>query len=210
MTVIQGRSRPLSLAKQKLLDEVLPQFQLSLDTPFVPSACPIWLEIGFGKGEHLITCAEQNPSVLFLGCEFFLSGIASLLDQMVKQHLTNIRIIRDDARDVIAWLPDNCITKIDILFPDPWPKTRHHKRRLIHTETIVQLHRILKPSGLLTIATDHGPYLESILKTFQSPLLFDRIGSDYERPLNWVATRYEEKALSKGIKPAYLCFRKSA
>lgn len=208
-----GRARALSPTQQALMDDLFPQLQLSMDTPFVQQKSPVWLEIGFGKGEHLAEQAQRNPAVLFIGCEPFLNGLASLLVQISQLGLTNIRLVRDDARLLINWLPTASISRIDILFPDPWPKKRHNKRRIIQAETVAQLYRILKPSGLLTVATDHRDYLDEIQNVFAQYPAFendlDGRQSIFERPRDWIPTRYEEKAILKGIQPAYLCFKRS-
>ena len=207
------QSRPLRKSKQQLMATLLPRLRIALDQPFAMPKEPLWLEIGFGGGEHLATLAQQHPGISFLGCEPFVNGVASLLKAIDSLALSNIRITQADARAVLEWLPDATIERIYILFPDPWPKKRHHKRRLIQLATLAQLARVLQPGGQLVIATDHAGYLEWIREIFAQQLWFraDLQGRAtlYERPSTWIASRYEEKALASGRNPGYLVFFKS-
>lgn len=191
---------------------LLPHVRIALDQPFAMPKEPLWLEIGFGGGEHLAILAQQNPEVSLLGCEPFINGVASLLKAIDSLALANIHIAQEDARAVFQWLPDATVERVYILFPDPWPKKRHHKRRLIQLETLEQLARVLKPSGQLIIATDHAGYLDWIQEIFAQQLWFraDLQGRAtlYERPPTWIASRYEEKALASGRQPGYLVFFK--
>jgi len=205
-------SRPLRKSKQQLMATLLPHLRIALDQPFAVPKEPLWLEIGFGGGEHLAALAQQHPEISFLGCEPFVNGVASLLKAIDSFALSNIRITQEDARAVLQWLPDAAIERIYILFPDPWPKKRHHKRRLIQLETLAQLARVLQPEGQLIIATDHAGYLEWIQEIFAQQVWFcaDLQGRAtlYERPPTWIASRYEEKALASGHQPGYLVFFK--
>jgi tRNA (guanine-N7-)-methyltransferase len=202
--------RPLRKSKQQLMAMLLPRLRITLTEPFLPPSMPLSLEIGFGGGEHLTTLAQQHPEISFLGCEPFINGVASLLKSIDTYTLSNIRIAHEDARDVLQWLPDAALERIYILFPDPWPKKRHNKRRLIQLETLAQLARVLQPGGQLVIATDHADYLEWILEVFAQQVWFraDLQGrsSIYERPQTWIASRYEEKALAVGRQPGYMVF----
>ena len=138
-----------------LLDELLPSIEISpprdvtqLDPAkfFSSSVNQIWLEIGFGSGEHLVTQAINNPSVGFIGCEPYINGVAQVLTSISKLGLSNVRIFRDDARVLLQALPDQSIARAFILFPDPWPKARHHKRRIVGPKTISALRRLM-PAG---------------------------------------------------------------
>jgi len=204
------QSRPLRKNKQQLMATLLPQLRITLDEPFIPPTQPLWIEIGFGGGEHLATLAQQHPKVSFIGCEPFINGVANLLKSIDTLTLSNIRIVHGDAREVLQWLPDAAVERIYILFPDPWPKKRHYKRRLIQLETLAQLARILKPKGQLVIATDHADYLEWIQEMFAQQAWFhpDLQGRPniYERPKTWIASRYEEKALASGRQPGYMVY----
>ena len=214
------KARPLSERKDRLLSELLPSLRLPLDKPapspltglFAPRVTDIWLEIGFGSGEHLFWQAEHNPDVGFIGCEPFINGVASLLGKIEAAKLATIRIHDGDAREVLSWLPDNSIGRIFVLFPDPWPKKRHQKRRLISPETIGQAARVLIPGGELRFASDNADYageaLLSILTNGAFAWTADRAKDWRMRPSDWPETRYERKALSVGAKPAYLSFRR--
>jgi len=172
----------------------------------------LWVESGFGSGEHLAAQAALHPTVGFVGCEPFMNGVASLVTHIQEQSLKNIRIVKDDARLLLARLPDQSIGRIFVLFPDPWPKNGHHKRRIIQDSTVAMFVRILKPGGLLQMATDDAAYarwMETIMA--QCPefkLDLGKRASVMERPQDWPPTRYEQKALAQGRMPAYLAYRK--
>lgn len=221
---IWGRrqSRPLKSTQKNLLETMLPAVQIhvspenktaSLNPKLIfPTAQKIYLEIGFGGGEHLAWRAKESPMSGFFGCEPFITGVASLLGHMETQHLDNIRIINDDARLFIRSLTDQCLDRIYILFPDPWPKTRHHKRRIVHDETINDLSRILKPRGELVMATDIPDYalwMQDVLaKRPEFVLKMDDRESLYDRPENWPLTRYEEKGIAAGRFGQFLIYQK--
>lgn len=214
------KARPLSERKDRLLNELLPTLRLPLFEPapspltklFLPRVSEVWLEIGFGSGEHLFWKAEHHPEVGFIGCEPFINGVASLLGKIESDGLTAIRIHDGDARDVLAWLPATSIARIFVLFPDPWPKKRHQKRRLLSPETIGQVARVLKPGGELRFASDNGDYAGEVLLTILANGAFAwtaECAQDWrERPADWPETRYERKALSQGRKPSYLSFHR--
>lgn len=166
--------------------------------------------MGFGGGEHLAAQAEQNPRTGFVGCEPFTNGVAKLLTQMKTRNLDNVRVVPDDARDVLARLPDACLSTVFVLFPDPWPKLRHHKRRFIQVETLHQIARVLKRGGELRLATDHMDYATWALVHLMRDLRFEwsaRTAADWRaRPEDWVPTRYEQKALGAGKCCIYLRF----
>ena len=214
------KARPLSGRKDRLLDELLPTLRVPLAEPaasplaslFGQPLAEIWLEIGFGSGEHLVWQAEHHQSVGFIGCEPFINGVASLLGKIEGAGLSTIRIHDGDARDVLAWLPARSIARIFVLFPDPWPKKRHQKRRLVSRDSVVQLARVLAPGGELRFATDTGDYAEEALFTILASGAFAwtaECAKDWRlRPFDWPETRYERKALSAGAKPSYLSFRR--
>ena len=214
------KARPLSGRKDRLLTELLPTLRLPLPKPapssltslFAQPIAQVWLEIGFGSGEHLAWQAEHHPKTGFIGCEPFINGVASLLGKIESAGLTTIRIHNGDARDVLAWLATHSITRIFVLFPDPWPKKRHQKRRLLSSHSAAQFARVLAPSGELRFATDSGDYACEALRTILTNRAFAwtaESAKDWrERPSDWPETRYERKALSEGRKPAYLCFRR--
>jgi len=203
------KGRNLRTAKQELFETLLPKLQISLSkAKTLNPNSPIWLEIGFGGGEHLAHLAGLHPEIQFIGCEPFVNGIAGLLTHIEEHKLSNIRIYADDARDLIASLPDNSLERVFILYPDPWPKTRHNKRRLISTKLLNSLALVMKKGAELRLATDSADYatwmLERLLAhpafTWQAKSCTDWLTP----PPEWISTRYEQKALA-GI-PTYLNF----
>jgi tRNA (guanine-N7-)-methyltransferase len=172
----------------------------------------IWLEIGFGGGEHLAQLAEQHPQTGFIGCEVFENGIVKLLAQIERRRLGNIRIFADDARLIIAALPPASIGRVFILFPDPWPKRRQHKRRIVSRETLDGLAEIMTDGAELRLATDDADYLCWILEQITAHPAFEwlarRLADWRERPPDWPPTRYEAKARAAGRPPAFLRVRR--
>ncbi len=180
-------------------------------TPAVQSFARMVLEIGFGGGEHLVAQAQANPGALFLGAEPCLNGIGSCLRHIEESGVTNVRLHHGDARDLLSALPDASLDRVYILFPDPWPKTRHWKRRLIQADFITELARVLKPGGEVRFATDWKAYAVWTLELF---LRDGRFVWAAERAEDWrapweghVATRYEEKRLGD-CAPIWLRFAK--
>jgi tRNA (guanine-N7-)-methyltransferase len=175
-----------------------------------PEAQRFALEVGFGGGEHLAEQARRHPDTGFIGCEPFENGVAKLLTQIQASGLRNVRVVPDDARDILVRLPDASLSFVFVLFPDPWPKLRHHKRRFIQTRTLDQIHRLLKPGGELRIATDHTDYGQWALMHLMRDNRFEwaatRAADWRVRPDDWVATRYEQKALKAGRSCIYLRF----
>ena len=175
-----------------------------------PEAQRFALEVGFGGGEHLAEQARRNPDTGFIGCEPFENGVAKLLTQVQASRLRNVRVVPDDARDILVRLPDASLSFVFVLFPDPWPKLRHHKRRFIQTRTLDQIHRLLKPGGELRIATDHTDYgqwaLMHLMRDHRFEWAATRAADWRVRPADWVPTRYEQKALKAGRSCIYLRF----
>lgn len=214
---VYGRrqARPLKERQKNLFDTLLKEVTFSLSKA---EDCQlfqkkrVWMEIGFGGGEHLSQQALNNPDITFIGCEPFLNGIGSLLTQIDDQKLKSVWIHSDDARLLLNQIPSNSLEKIFLLFPDPWPKKRHHKRRFIQQETIKEIHRVLKPNSEWRIATDHAGYYEWVLSQFETPeamALFKQQREDvFDRPLteDWPETRYEQKARLVGRKSAFFSF----
>jgi tRNA (guanine-N7-)-methyltransferase len=210
----------LSARKERLVGEVLPRLRLDLKSPaparlaelFEVPVKEVWLEIGFGSGEHLLWQAEHNPAVGFIGCEPFINGVASLLGAIEDRGLKTIRVHEGDAREVLAWLPARSISRIFILFPDPWPKKRQLKRRLFSPGLVNELARVLSPGGELRFASDSGDYAAQVLLLMRRSGAFtwtaERAADWRERPADWPETRYERKALSEGRQPVYLRFRR--
>jgi tRNA (guanine-N7-)-methyltransferase len=173
---------------------------------------PIWLEIGFGGGEHLARQAECHPEIGFIGCEVFENGVARLVAEIGRRHLANIRIFADDAGRLLEALPTASVDRLFILFPDPWPKARHNKRRLVSDETLDCLARVMKPGAELRLATDDADYLAWMLERVTRHPAFEwlaRRASDWRtRPADWPPTRYEEKARGAGRAPCFLQVRR--
>jgi tRNA (guanine-N7-)-methyltransferase len=197
------RLRP---GRRRLLDELLPQLQVRLPESgtldparlFAHHPDRLWLEIGFGAGEHLAAQAAAHPQIGLIGCEPFVSGVARLLSLIDAEGLSNIRLFTDDARLLMQALPNGCLERIFALFPDPWPKTRHHKRRIVNPATAAEFVRLLQPGGELRLATDDMGYARAMLLALRGqPALqwLARRPTDWrERPEDWPQTRYEMKA----------------
>jgi tRNA (guanine-N7-)-methyltransferase len=211
----------LGARQQHLLDETLPRVSLSLSDPppaslaalFSDSPEQTWLEIGFGGGEHLVWQARANPGVGIIGCEVFEDGVVKLLSAIEGGGLANVRVSSEDARAVIRWLPAAAIDRAFILFPDPWPKKRHVKRRLINRSLLDELARVMRPGAELRIATDIGDYLRTILEAFREHPAFAWQAvspKDWrDRGPDWPATRYEAKAEREGRRRYFLRFRRT-
>ena len=173
----------------------------------------VWLEIGFGGGEHMVHQARLNPQVGIIGCEPYINGVAMLLGKIRRAGVDNLRVHPGDARDIFDVLPAASIAKAFLLYPDPWPKTRHHRRRFVTAEYLAPLARILKTGAEFRVATDIPDYVRQTCE--QVPLQgFDRDRArqdDLHRPWDdWISTRYEQKALREGRVPHYLSFRRQA
>lgn len=172
---------------------------------------PVWLEIGFGGGEHLVHMAENHPKMSIIGCEPFINGVAMLLGKIRRLGTQNVAVHPGDARDLFDVLPDTSIDRAFLLYPDPWPKKRHHRRRFVTPEHLEPLARVMKPGAILRVATDIPDYVRQTLE--QVPRHgFDWLAEgpqDWRRPWDdWISTRYEQKALREGRTPHYLTFRR--
>lgn len=218
---IYGRrqSHRIRPARKRLLEERLPELQIhipddgsTIDLGEVQSqACQrCWLEIGFGGGEHLAAQAAANADALLIGCEPYVNGVARLLSLI--ENLDNVRVVIDDARLLLKALPSASLEKIFVLFPDPWPKARHRKRRIVNPETLADMARVLRPGGELRLATDIMSYARSMLFSTLSDGRFrwlaERPADWRERTDDWPGTRYEEKARKAGRLPVFLTFRR--
>lgn len=174
---------------------------------------PLWLEIGFGGGEHLVHQCAQNPDTGFIGCEPFINGVAMLLGKLQRTKLTNLRLHPWDVRELFDVLPDACIDRAFLLYPDPWPKVRHHRRRFVTPEHLDPLARVLEPGAIFRVATDIPDYVRQTLQEVP-PAGFDCMSpnpEDWSTPWDdWFSTRYEQKALREGRSPHYLTFQRNA
>lgn len=210
------KGKRLSPRKQRLITELLPDLRPKLtarapDNSSKLLSVPVrevWLEIGFGAGEHLLWQAARNPDIGLIGCEPFINGVSSLLGAIEDRGLQNILIHDGDARDVLAWLTAGSIARVFILFPDPWPKKRQAKRRLVSLPFVASLACVLRPGGELRFASDDMDYACETLLTVNRSGAFawaaEKAADWRARPGDWPETRYERKALSAGRKPVYL------
>jgi tRNA (guanine-N7-)-methyltransferase len=208
--------RPLTQLKRDLMADLLPRLQITLEDKlldprgfFQPQTQSLWLEIGFGHGEHCAQLAQDNPTIGFIGAEAFSNGVAALLATIQRMALSNIRLFHGDASALLPALPDACLDRIYLLFSDPWPKKRHADRRFLQPETCRQFVRLLRHGGLLRLATD-DPVLQIWLQQQLTapPELEAEFGSGISPtpPPDWHKTRYETKALAAGRQPLYYCF----
>lgn len=214
------RGRPLSARQQHLLDTLLPRLRLDLKAPppepltraFEAPVGDVWLEIGFGAGEHLAWQAAAHPDVGLIGCEPFVNGVARLVGRIEEAGLANVRLHDGDALAVLDWLPDAALGRVFVLFPDPWPKARHHKRRLLSPATAARLARVMRPGACLRLATDIGDYARISLLALGASGAFEWTAQGPQdwrvRADDWPQTRYEAKALKEGRRPVYLIFRR--
>ncbi|MFP1130442.1 tRNA (guanosine(46)-N7)-methyltransferase TrmB [Asticcacaulis sp. W401b] len=213
------KSRTLKPRQADLFDTLLPTIEVNdaliaqLGAGDLGGYSELWLEIGFGGGEHLAAQAERNPQALILGFEPFLNGVGSLLRHVDERGLNNVRLMPGDARPVIDRLNAASVDKVFILFPDPWPKARHHKRRFIQTETLDALARVMKDGARLRFATDWADYADWTLERATAHAAFDWPAQSQAEwntpPADHVTTRYEEKKLGD-CAPVFLDFYRHA
>ena len=170
---------------------------------------PVWLEVGFGGGEHLVHQARENPDVGIIGAEPYINGVAMLLGKIRRARVDNLAVFPGDARDLFDVLPPSRIARAFLLYPDPWPKKRHHRRRFVTQEHLAPLARALQPGAVLRVATDIPDYVRQTLE--EVPRAGFRWTAercdDWRAPWDdWISTRYEQKALREGRVPHYLTF----
>lgn len=173
---------------------------------------PLWLEIGFGGGEHLVHQAQNNPDIGLIGCEPYINGVAMLLGKIREAGVDNLRVHPGDVRDLFDVLPEASVARAFLLYPDPWPKKRHHRRRFVTPEHLEPLARVMRPGSILRVATDIPDYVRQTLEQV-SAHGFDWLAerpADWREPWDdWLSTRYEQKALREGRVPHYLTFRRT-
>lgn len=217
--------RPLRRARSAALDVPLARVRIDLDETALGQANPrewfndlshdqeIWLEIGFGNGEHLVQQAVDNPDVGVIGCEPFINGVSAMLVDMQKQNADNIRVWPDDARVLLRCLKPNSLSRVFVLFADPWPKMRHHKRRFIEQGTLEMIAKVLRPDGEMRLATDHSELAKWMKRHVDTSQLFETVRDETHTfppisdtqdiemiemppnwPKDWVFTRYQQKA----------------
>jgi tRNA (guanine-N7-)-methyltransferase len=216
--------RPLNASRQAALDSMYPihkidEAHVTQNADIDPAAFfpktynQTWLEIGFGNGERLAQMMERNPDTAYIGCEPFINGVSNLMKLVQDNGCENLRVYKDDAILVVDSLIDGCLDGIYVLNPDPWPKKRHHKRRIISQENLTRFSRLLKPGGNLIMATDVDDLAEWMAT--QASMHPDfvwtaKTPSDWQTaPKDWIHTRYEQKGVEAGRKQSYLIFRKN-
>jgi tRNA (guanine-N7-)-methyltransferase len=178
-----------------------------------PQAREIWLEIGFGAGEHMLATAAARRDVGMIGCEPFVNGVAALLAGIVREGLTDLAVHAGDARDLLDVIPEGALGRVYLLYPDPWPKRRHWRRRFIRHDNLDALARVMAPGAELRIATDIDDYVRHTLEHLTARPDFAwtaERAEDWRAPWpDWPGTRYEAKALREGRRPTYLIFRRA-
>ena len=213
------QDRPLKARQIRLMETLLPDIAINAEDvdAILATKKELWLEIGFGGGEHLVWQAAQNPDVLCIGAEPFLNGVAKLLCWVEDGELSNIRILHGDARPLVEALPANILTRVFVLHPDPWPKKKHFKRRIISPFLLARIAYLLKSGGVFRVASDIPDYVRWTLMQVQRhnrEMSQDfrwqaQVPGDWrEAPTDWPQTRYEAKALREGRVPTYLEFTK--
>jgi tRNA (guanine-N7-)-methyltransferase len=209
------RGHPLRPRQEKLLAETLPRLRLSPEA-IATLPRPLWLEVGFGGGEHSLAQIAANPSVTYIASEVFENGLCSLLSALVPEGgeataplPANLRLWPEDARPLLAALPDGGLERLFLMFPDPWPKSRHAKRRFVHPAMLPVVARVLAPGGIWRIASDDPTYQAWLRETFAEQDLFVAHSYAETRPEGWPPTRYEAKALREGRQPMYWEWRRA-
>jgi len=170
---------------------------------------PTWLEIGFGGGEHMVHQCALNPDVGIIGCEPYINGVAMLLGKIRKSGVKNLAVYPGDVRDMFDVLPDASIDRAFLLYPDPWPKSRHHRRRFVTAEHLEPLARVLKPGSIFRVATDIPDYVRQTMEEVpKHPFEWTAEGPEDWRMAwdDWISTRYEQKALREDRAPHYMTF----
>lgn len=211
------KSKPLRVTKQSAFDDILPSVSIvptadNIDPlSFFPAGYDtVWLEIGFGAGEHLLYQAEQNPHIAMIGCEPFINGLAAICQGIREREIKNIRILPDDARPFLKRLKTESIDRCFLLNSDPWPKKRHHKRRFIQDDTLDDLYRILKPGAPFRMSTDHGSLaVWQLGKTYMHggfSWMADDSKDWLTRPADLPETRYQKKGVTHGRATVFLDF----
>ena len=217
------KGKTLKPAQQKYLDEDLTSLspglvgweenpdRIPLDVEALFEGKPIWLEIGFGGGEHLVHQAATYPEIGLIGAEPYLNGVAMLLGKIRKAGVQNLRVHPGDARNLMDVLSEASVDKAFLLYPDPWPKKRHHRRRFVTQEHLAPLARVLKPDAEFRVATDIPDYVrQTLLEVPKAGFEWLAEGpGDWRNPWDdWTSTRYEQKALREGRTPHYMTFRR--
>ncbi len=214
------KSKGLSPKAEQRFEEFFPTLRLDPTSPAPASAGEFFshqpeqviLEIGFGGGEHILHQATTNPQNGYIGVEPFVNSMAKALRTIEDNEIGNIRLYDEDAVEILDWLPEESIDRIDLLYPDPWPKMRHWKRRFVNQKNLDRFARVLKPCGVFHFASDIDTYINWTLQHCDEHPAFDWQASsaqDWHTPYeNWIRTRYEAKAIREGRTPCYLRFER--
>lgn len=214
---LYGRQRTHALRprQQKLLDVTLPRLRYTPGEPFPPAGAPLWVEVGFGGGEHSRAQIAAHPEAGLIACEVFEQGLCSLLAALVPEGgeadaplPPNLRIWPDDARTLLHALPDSSVDRLFLMFPDPWPKARHAKRRFVHPDIVALAASRLRPGAEWRIASDDPTYQAWVGEVMSGQAAFDVDPPTAHRPDGWPPTRYEAKALKAGRTPLYWTLRR--
>lgn len=219
----RSRSHPLRPRQQLLLDVTLPRLRFpetgAADPfgAFAPRPGRLWLEIGFGGGEHAEALAAAHPDAGLIACEVFENGLCSLLSRLVPEGEeataalpANLRLLDQDARMLLRALPEACLDQVFLMFPDPWPKARHTKRRFVHPAQVPLLARVARPGAVWRVASDDPTYQAWVGNVMADQRWFEPARPVATRPPGWPPTRYEAKALRAGRAPLYWSFVRTA
>jgi tRNA (guanine-N7-)-methyltransferase len=214
------KGKKLSARRSALMSGLLPTLRVDIDRPPLARAADLFsrpvdtvrLEIGFGGGEHLVAEAAAAPTGGFIGVEPFINGMAKAVAAISDRGLQNVRVFDGDAARLLDWLPRESLNRVDLLYPDPWPKKRHWKRRFVNPENLDRISRVLRRGGELRFVSDISNYVEWTLSHLLRRSDFQwtaQRADDWRKPwADWPGTRYEAKALRAGRRPAYLIFRR--
>ncbi|ACL60735.1 tRNA (guanosine(46)-N7)-methyltransferase TrmB [Methylobacterium nodulans] len=210
------KGKRLRAGQEERIAALLPRLRVPAEGPLDPAALfphpvsALWLEIGFGGGEHLAAQARAHPEIGFIGCEPFVNGVAKLLRRVDDDGLANVRLWDRDAMELLPRLPDASVERVFLLYPDPWPKRRQRKRRFVSNESLAEIARVLAPGGSFRFASDIDDYAGwTLVRAARAPHLrwTAERATDWTTPwADWPGTRYEAKAIAQGRRPSYLTF----
>ncbi|RKQ69493.1 tRNA (guanine-N(7)-)-methyltransferase [Litorimonas taeanensis] len=206
----RAKGRPLSPKQLDMMETHFPKLEWDVKDGHSKINKPLWLEIGFGGADHLLHQGRNNPDIHLLGAEPFLNGVVKAVDGIITDNTSNISIHHGDVRDVLAALPNASLEKVFVLFPDPWRKTRHHKRRLINEAFLNEIHRVLKPGHEFRFASDIIHYVDWTITRIHKHGGFEWPATSKDDwrvpPADWCPTRYEAKAKREGRECHYFTF----
>ena len=203
------KGRTLTVSQRAVMDAHWDRLSIAPGDPLPPA--PLWLEIGYGMAHHVLHLAETHPDASIIGAEPFLNGTAKAVRGIVDAGLSNLRLFQGDVRELMAAMPDGCLQRAFILFPDPWPKSRHNKRRLIRSAFVAELHRVLAPGGTVMFASDIDHYVDWALVRFRrhGGWSWDAGVDPTQTPPGWPGTKFEAKARREGRTPRWFTFTRT-